>query len=534
MKISPLQYAVQKEYTIPYLPHAFYVILFLLLGILIPVNVALVGSDVVTTLKSDPTSIEDPWWMPRGWPSLLRPYTPQRCQPASITDDMNLRTNSPMPIFKYVLQRAYANKTARYDPTNRIYPVPYLANKLSNCEIRTITWRVEVPTTIMRYQAKIYCDLGGEESLDYDIADEVVFIMTYNRANNNDLGPDDMIDYLSSTIVPETRDTAGHTYTVLPDLENLPTDPSSSNNVLAVLDGIFFDLSSAIWTEYRIWNATHESDIDLFETYVVEWVAGAGDYCRLGNAVNATCGNIVDNGRWLRWYGTTSDYGRDASFILPFDVTITNSFIALRDAIMIDLGNAKPSSNIYLNKTYFNEAIRTDPYHAQAGLTLENHPGDAHMNSTEYWNFCNFWRCVDTSWAEAFRNVAENQPLGNVVLPYQPKNAPSPSVLSFRYLCPTFRRKSTNALLVSVFVTTATILSTLYALFDLYMPKAEACYQKRQQASARAINRNIEDQADEEHHLVGIPMARTNTFDSSNTLYDPVSQTEKDKAGRYD
>ncbi|CAE6476241.1 unnamed protein product [Rhizoctonia solani] len=532
MKISQLQYAIQKDYTIPYLPYIFYVVLLLLLGILIPVNVALVGSDVVTTLKDDPTVVDNPWWMPRSWPEFLRPYIAQKCQPASITDDMNLRTNSSMPIFKYVLQRAYSNKEVHDDPTNRIYPAPYLANKLSNCEIRSITWRVEIPACIMRYQAKIYCTLETDKSLDFDIPDEVVFIMTYNRADNADLAPDDMVDHLASSVVPEIRDTSGRSASTHATLDKLPVDPSSSNNVLAVLDGIYYDLSHAIWTQVNIWQDINDTRWE--KTYVVEWTAREGNHCSLGDRIDAPCGNITDSIRWRHYYGTSDDYGNNATFIMPFNITITNSLIALRDAIMVDLGNAQISSNIYLNKTYFDEVIRIDPYHIEGGSILINPPEDIRVNSSDYWNFCNHWICVGTSLAEAFRGISNNTPLGNIVLPYQPNNSQIPCVLKFRYLCPTFRRKSTNALLISVFVATATIMSTLYALFDLYMPKVEARYQRRKQAFARAINRNIEDQAEDEQYLVGRLITKVNTFDSSNTLYDPIPQTEKDNQGRYD
>ncbi|KAL5635171.1 hypothetical protein ACGC1H_003012 [Rhizoctonia solani] len=470
--------------------------------------------------------------MPRSWPGFLRPYNPQQCQPASITDDMNLRTNSSMPIFKYVLQRAYANKEVQLDPTNRIYPAPYLANKLSNCEVRTIAWRVEIPASIMKYQAKIYCTLEKDKSPDSEIPDEVIFTMTYNRADNPDLAPDDMFDHITFNVIPESRNNSGQPQSIQPTLDQLPINSSSSNNVLAVLDGMYHDLSDAIWTQFYIWRRMN--DTEWLKTYVAEWTALTGNHCRSGNRFNATCGNITDTNRWLYGYGTSDNYGNNATFIIPFNITITNSVIALRDAIMIDLGNAQASSNIYLNKTYFNEAIRIDPFHAEGASILTNLPGDDRINSSDYWNFCSAWACINTSWAEAFRSTAENQPLRNIVLPYQPNITLAPSVLRFRYLCPTFRRKSTSALLVSVFVATATMMGSLYTLFELYMPNAEAYYQKRQQAFARAINRNIEDQDDEEDHLVGIPMARTNTFDSSNTLYDPVSQTEKDKAERHD
>ncbi|CAE6514704.1 unnamed protein product [Rhizoctonia solani] len=469
--------------------------------------------------------------MPGSWPNFLRPSIPQKCQPASITDDMNLRTNSSMPIFKYVLQRAYANKEVQHDPTNRIYPAPYLANKLSNCEVRTITLRVDIPATIMKYQAKIYCTLEGDKSPDFEIPDEVVFSMTYNRADNTDLAPDDVYDYVTSAVIPESRNSSGPPRFLQPPLYELPIDPSSSNNVLAVLDGIYQDFSRAIWAQVRIWRSMNNTA--WYNTYLAEWSARTGDYCRSETMEVTTCGNITDIGRWLYCYGASDDDGDDATFITPINVTATNSVIALRDAIMIDLGNAQASSNIYLNKTYFNEVIRIDPFHAESASILTNLPGNARINSSDYWRFCTAWNCINTSWAEAFRYITDNKPLRNIVLPYQPNVTQAPSVLRFKYLCPTFRRKSTNSLLVSVFVATATIMSSLYALFGWYMPKVEARYQKRQQASAsaRVINRSIEDQADEEHHFDGIPIAGMNTFDSSNTTYNPVSQIEKDKEG---
>ncbi|KAF8666645.1 hypothetical protein RHS04_09629 [Rhizoctonia solani] len=552
MKLQQLQYAVQNEYTIPYLPHVFYIVMLLLLGLLIPLNgkplrlyfpnqliptirdsvVALVGSDVVTTLKIDPT-IDNPWWMPRNWPSMFRPPISQKCQPASITDDMNLRTNSSMPLFKYVLQRAYRDKAEHDDPTNRIYPALYLANKLSNCEIHAITWRVEIPAALMRYQTKIYCSLGGDKPSDSEVPDEMQFIMTYNLADNPDLGPDDMVDYLSYNVVPEPKGVPSHNYIVNPALASLPVRSNSSTNILGVLDGMHIDLSEAIWSEYRIWMARQESTQN---TYFVEWSAQKGNHCRLpdnSDTYNGTCGDITDYNRWLRSYGTTNDYGANDTFIQPFKITLINSFIALRDAIMIDLGNINTESNIYVNKTYFNEVIRVDPYHDNAGNIIANLSGSLQMDTDTFWNFCGYWGCVNTSWAEALQGMPENASLKGISLPYRPDGPYAPSVLKFRYLCPTFKRKSTTALLVSVFATTFTIVASLYTLFDLYMPKAEAHYQKRKQAFARAINRNPEDQGEEEH-LVGEPMGRTNTFDSSKTLYAPVSQAEKEKDGRYD
>ncbi|EUC65053.1 cytochrome b5-like heme/steroid-binding domain protein [Rhizoctonia solani AG-3 Rhs1AP] len=524
MKISQLEYPTQKEYTIPYLPHVFYVLLLLLLSILMPMNIVLVGSDVVTSLKSDPTSINPPWGLPDFWPDFLRPSTPEKCHPAFITDDMNLRTNSSMPIFKYVLRGAYP-KSTQHNPANRIYPVPYLANKLSNCELHTITLRVDIPAVIMKYQAEVYCTLEGfwDESLVSETPNEVVFVITYTRGTI-DLAPDDMFDHITLTLNPNPRDPYGQRSAPAYSLGELPINSSSSNNVLAVLDGMHSDLLGAIWAQAMIRGGVNDTSLSLHKTYIALWTEDTGDYC--SDTPDATCGSIADYNWVLFAYDA---FGNDSVFIAPFNITITNSIIALRDAIMIDLGNAQASSNIYLNKTYFNEVIRTDPFHAESASILTNLPGDARINSSDYWHFCSSWACINTPWAGAFRNVTEHQPLRNIILPYQP-NGTQATALNFKYLCPTFRRKPINSMLVSVF--TVTMLTSLYALFQWCMPMVEARYQKWQQATARAMNQDTEDQADEEHHLVGIPMARTNTFDSSNTLYDPVSQTEKDKTGR--
>ena len=127
----------------------------------------------------------------------------------------------------------------------------------------------------------------------------------------------------------------------------------------------------------------------------------------------------------------------------------------MRICCRIDLGNVNPAANIYLNKSYFDNAIRVDPYFAFAApivIGLNNSLGP--ITEEIYWRSCTWgWNCVNTTtWAEALLTAPENTPVNNLVLPYKPTNPQAPSVLSFSYLCPTFQRKPTDSLLISVFV----------------------------------------------------------------------------------
>lgn len=148
-----------------------------------------------------------------------------------------------------------------------------------------------------------------------------------------------MFDYLAFNVVPKARN--GSDASVMEptrDLEALPPDPTSANNVLAVLDGMELDLTLAVWTQMKIWDMNNQT---YHKTYIAEWAAGSGNYCwsEKENNFNGTCGGATDFNRALRWYGTTDNWARgidnqDASFIRPFNFTIVNMLIALRDTIM--------------------------------------------------------------------------------------------------------------------------------------------------------------------------------------------------------
>ncbi|KAF8604530.1 hypothetical protein BDV93DRAFT_605843 [Ceratobasidium sp. AG-I] len=522
MRISQLEYPITNKYTIPYLPLVFYLISFWTLCLLIPLNIALVGSDVVSTLRSDPTSVIDPWWMPSFWPGFMRLRTlPQICQPASITDNMPLRTNSSVPAFTYVLRHGSAIGYDTNDPASRIYPAPYMGNPLSNCQVNTITLVMQLPAKTMTYTITVRCELGGNKKFSFQIPDNVTFSTVYQRSSNGDLGPDDMIDYLAFNVIPE----AGAIRVAESSLQALPANSSSSNNVLGVLDAFQADLFQMLWAQMSVWNSRGDT---YPVTNVVEWAAGP--LCRANISVygplNTTCDGDTDVRRIARWYGAIGDRTYQAGFMASFNVTLINMFVAMRDAVMIDLGNVNPATNIYLNKSYFDTAIRVDPYFASAApivIGLNNSLGP--ITEEIYWHSCTWgWNCVNTTtWAEALLTAPENTPVNNLVLPYKPNNPQAPSVLSFSYLCPTFQRKPTDSLLISVFVATATMFSVLYSIFATLMPKFERRYQKKKEGLGRIITANNAG-GPEGHQL----MERAPTYDYPQFSYSSSSGADPD------
>ncbi|QRV89470.1 bet1-like protein [Ceratobasidium sp. AG-Ba] len=491
--------------------------------------VALVGSDVVTTLRSDPTVEVDPWWMPKSWPKTLRlSPLPQTCQPVSITEDTPLRTNSPVSLFKYVLRHASQNGTG-FNPSERIYPAPYMGNSLKGCEVTTITLNMQLPVVLFTYTFAVQCSLGGKKDYSFRVPDNFTFSMTYRRAENGDMGPDDMINYLAFNTVP----VAGQIFQASPTLEALPSNATSPNNVVGVLDAMQSDLNKAIWAQKGIYTQFNET---YHTMNVVEWAAGST--CTSGNgsrALDTPCNGITDPNRLIRWYETTDGVAMDANFMWGFNTTLSNVFISLRDAVMLDLGNADTSANIYLDKSYFNSAIRTDPFFVTALPTLKQMlMGEEPITDAIFWNSCTWgWGCINTtSWADGLRNAPDGDGVNNLVLPWKPGPEFSnwSSVLSFSYLCPTLQKKSTGSLLTAVFVATATMLGVLYSIFEVAMPKIERRYLRRQAARGRLINPN----EDERLEAIAL-MDKTRSRQPSETTYYQSSMSEiPDKYGGYE
>ncbi|CUA71780.1 hypothetical protein RSOLAG22IIIB_09829 [Rhizoctonia solani] len=431
--------------------------------------------------------------MPSFWPGNLRPPIQEGCQPISLTDTQALHTNSSVSLFSYNFRRAnVASHDEDIDPTKQIRPVPYMANSFEECEVRSIVWVLEVPSRRMKFTSNVFCKLGGKKDLTFEVPENVTLTMTHYRSANDDLGQDDMKTYIAYNTYAKQRGVGLSLIGQVPIFSGLLATSASANNVLAVLDGLQRDLFNAVDSERAL---REMNNVFYHSRYIVEWTAASGKYCfgpgwslKDGTLYTAECTGLRDISRVLRAYGTSDDRGAGydlyPEFLTPFSITSTNLLIALRDAIRIDLGDLDTSSNIYLNKTYFDEMIEVDPYpHTVAPLFL-----DAQLpwriSYDAYWIACTPWACVNGTWAETLKNIPEDTPHEALMLPYRPTTKTA-SIFNVSYLCPKLQRKSLASLLMSVFVATATMFNVLYAAFAFFMPMIETWYQKRRAANQK-------------------------------------------------
>ncbi|CAE6482860.1 unnamed protein product [Rhizoctonia solani] len=503
MKVPQLEYPVHKQYTIPYLPHVFYFVSLFIICILFLLNVTLVGSDVVTTLVSDPYTIDRPWWMPSFWPDNLKPPIEEGCQPVSLSDTQALHTNSSVSLFSYNFRRAnVAGDDEDTDPTKQMRPVPYMANPFEECEVRSIIWVLELPSRRMKFTSNVFCKLGGQKDFRFEVPENITLTMTHYRSENEDLGQDDMNTFIAYNTFTKQRGVGLSLIGQIPIFTGLLANSASANNVLAVLDGLQRDLFNVITSERTL---REMNNIFYHTRYIVEWTAASGKFCfgpdfsmnDDGAAYTAECAGLRDINRVLRAYGTTDDRGAGydlyPEFLAPFGVTTTNFLIALRDAVRIDLGDLDTSSNIYLNKTYFDEMIEIDPYPHTVAPLFMNAELPWRTSYDAYWRTCTPWACANGTWAETFKSIPADTPHETVMLPYRPTTITA-STFNLSYLCPRLQRKPLASLLMSVFVATVTMYNFLYAIFGFVMPMVQRWYQKRKAANRKQSTNDLEKQ----------------------------------------
>lgn len=142
-----------------------------------------------------------------------------------------------------------------------------------------------------------------------------------------------MVDYLEVNVKPD----AASIRVAGPALRALPANISSPNNVLGVLDAMQADLFSALWVQMTIWDEVAKKMRPT--TLVAEWTAGS--LCRanplVNGPLNTTCDGDTDVRRIVRWYGVDGAYKEGSAFIAPFNTTLINVFIAIRDSVMCAL-----------------------------------------------------------------------------------------------------------------------------------------------------------------------------------------------------
>ncbi|KAG8763749.1 hypothetical protein FRC12_008427 [Ceratobasidium sp. 428] len=152
----------------------------------------------------------------------------------------------------------------------------------------------------------------------------------------------------------------------------------------------------------------------------------------------------------------------DVSYFRDMNTTVGNLFVAIRDAIHLDVGYVEPS-NIYVNRTMFRQLIAPDDYFHELASRM---PPDRSKNddfSSLSWGWG--WAPGDNaSWAQAFASI--DQPVNNITLPIKLPSPNPPSVIDIMYLCPQYRLKSWGSLFMALFTGIVKLSTKLYASGD--------------------------------------------------------------------
>ncbi|KAG8743556.1 hypothetical protein FRC12_015027 [Ceratobasidium sp. 428] len=470
MRIPPLEYPRVQTYAIPYITEIFYPLSAILIVLLAALNVAIAGNDVVSQLKDNPNNTDSKWWAPRWIPeSISLPTVPGPCQPLTISQRAtSIRTNSTLPIFSYTLLNGlgkYQNDTPRWYDS-----IEYSAQPLESCEVQNITALIDFQNRGLVTTSQVICNLSSTTD---NLPPTLKFSTSFSRMANTDLGPDDIIDYISSYVVPRVSDIRDAQQVLL-------VEGSSPLNMLGVLDAFGSEILKALWARKWTWKiARNESWPDQA---VVTWTSmpdcGSVDgdfWCRKGGPETGGIG---------RWYSNTKgSQDFHPVYLQPMNTTLFNYFVAMRDAIHLDMGNVDHSTNIFLNNTAFQERIAPDPFMSQAAplvIGLDRPDGNRPFNPTQFWTTCTWgWGCINGTWTDA---LLRQDPVQNISrgLPLELFNGTTyPTVIDVKYVCPVFQRKTIGSLLVSVFIGTFSMYTALYGVFMFIAPPIDEWYRKK-------------------------------------------------------
>ncbi|ELU42845.1 hypothetical protein AG1IA_03123 [Rhizoctonia solani AG-1 IA] len=378
-----LSYPRLQIYAIPYITEIFYAGSAVVLAILITVNVALVGNDVVTELKDTPDFTDTKWWAPRWLPnSITIPTTPGPCQPLTLPQQStSIRTNSTLPIFAYTLMNGLGvSRNANGDEEPKWYDAPrYRAEPLRNCTIQNMTALINFQDRGHKLTSQIVCSI---DSTDPETPPSLKLSTTFSRMANTDLGSDDVVNYISSYSVPQTAD-IGKARTVL-----LARNVTALK-MLGVLDAIGSDLLKAMWAQKWSWKLTGR-DNQWPDQAVVKWAdktnCTSERKCRsIGVGIEG-----IDT-----WYSNTRGSQR-------FD---------------LDLGRYDQDTNIFLSNDAFKARIISDPFLGTIAGNIINvtrpHPYTQPYSAREFWNTCTWgWGCLNGTWTDAL--LSNNSAASNV------------------------------------------------------------------------------------------------------------------------
>ncbi|KAF8692790.1 hypothetical protein RHS03_08556, partial [Rhizoctonia solani] len=516
MSFPKLSYSRLRIYSIPYITEFFYAGSAVILAILIVVNIALVGNDVVTEFKNTPDFIDTKWWAPKWLPGgMTIPTTPGPCQPLSLPQQStSIRTNSTLAIFSYALVNglgSFIGQNGMEEP--RWYGAPhYHAEPLTNCTVQNITALFDFQNRGHKLMSQITCDI---DSADPKTPPSIKLSTTFSRVANTDLGTDDIMTYIYSYDVPRFADISKARATLLP--QGIPT-----LTVLGLLDAIGSDLLKAMWAQKWSWKLTGR-DNQWPDQAVVKWAAKT-------NCTNERrCRSIGEGIEGIDiWYSNTrGSQDFNPEYFAPMNTTMYNYFVVFRDALYLDLGHYDESANVFLNYNAFQSRIISDNF-------LETVAGDViniarpplttrPYSSDEFWRTCTSgWGCLNGTWTNAILNHSPNASNITNVLPLSSLQSQYPTIIDQKFMCPVFKTKQTGALFVSVFVATSLMYAVLYCIFLFFAPLLDQKYRKRR--GMREILYETEDSGTSYHQhsrylSAGSPSPYATSFDASHIPY---------------
>ncbi|EUC61433.1 transmembrane protein, putative [Rhizoctonia solani AG-3 Rhs1AP] len=468
-----LSYPRRQFYAIPYITELFYAGSAIILAVLIIINVALLGNDVVTVLKDTPDFAETKWWAPKWVPGRMKiPTRPGPCQPLTLPHgSTSIRTNSTLPIFSYTLMNGLGvSRNVNGEEQPRWYDAPrYRAEPLKNCIVQNITALINFQDREHKLTSQIVCDI---DSADPTTPPSLKLSTTFSRVANTDLGSDDIVNSISSYAVPRAAEIAKAQAVLL--AQNV-----TALTVLGVLDAIGSDLFKAMWAQKWAWKLTGRDNL-WPDQAVVKWAAKANctnlKRCReLGEGIEG-----ID-----KWYSNTrGTHDFDPDFFTPMHTTMYNYFIAVRDAIYLDLGHFDENTNVFLNSGALKTHILPDPFLGTIAGDVINQtrppPNTQPYSPDDFWRTCTWgWGCLNGTWTDALLSNSSAASSITDGLPLTSLQSQYPTIIDLKYVCPVFKRKKTGAFLASVFVGTVSMYAVLYGIFLFFAALFDQQYRRK-------------------------------------------------------
>ncbi|KAG8794274.1 hypothetical protein FRC12_025093 [Ceratobasidium sp. 428] len=382
------------------------IVFMLTLPILVLVNLATVGSELVPSLQ--PTfqpndTLMAGWWGNNRLPPRLRPKTPN-CEPKDLGRGDTFRLSGSL--FDYTVMSTW--NTSEPPSASRVQEqkrAEYRGQSFSDCYVNT----TRVDFSMVEETQTVTCGVICPGTKDYPIfvsmETKVVFALEL------------------------TKDFIGQYYGPGLDLLSLPdANPSDYRKlVLAVLEVISTDSLTLIGKPLLSSPALSMSVFLNVNNVTNEVTLGTTTFTYL-------------NGTRLLWPLEARIYG----------TSITNLAQVVNHAVNLDLGN-QLSPNIFRNTSVLKHFVL--PNLAPSGITPDEWIG----NETQSFYYDKLPPKYQT-WAQALLDEYPVR-LGNVT------NLPSVSEMTTSYLCPMYKVKPISALLSSVFVGSATMTLSVWGIW---------------------------------------------------------------------